>query len=106
MVDAGSDLGDPAGRLVSEDDGQRARDRAVGHVQVRVTNATMLDRDRHLSGPRRLEFDVVDDGNVAARMLEQGGAHGREPTFVFGQRAPPCLLLKRDVPVVRDCFSG
>ena len=46
-------------------------------MQVGVTNATVRHPNDDLSRSRRLELDVVDNGKVAARTLEQDGTHLR-----------------------------
>src|SRR5204863_558311 len=76
MAHAGADLYDDAGRLMTEDGGERERDAAVQHVQIGVADAAVRDPHLHLARPRPFDVQVVDDEEILAGGFHEGGSHG------------------------------
>ena len=59
-ADAGADLLHDAGALVAADDRQRERQVAGDEVLVGVAHARRRQLDQHLTGPGRVELDLLD----------------------------------------------
>jgi hypothetical protein len=75
-VDAGTDVLDHAGALVTQHDGDRdALPGAVGGVQAGVADAAGGHPYEHLSPPGRLELQIFHAERLAL-LVEHRGLHG------------------------------
>lgn len=57
----GSDFLDDSGSLMPQHDRERARLRAVNHVQIAVTDTACRDAHQHLSRSRPLAVNLLDN---------------------------------------------
>jgi hypothetical protein len=63
-------------------------------VEIRVTNATVLDDDEYLARARTFELEVVHHDKRTARGLEQSGAHIPKVVVLRRRRAAVPILRR------------
>ena len=82
--DAGADRVDHARRLVSENDRQRARERAVGDAEIGVADAAVRHPHADLAGAGIADLDAGGDAERTGGRFEKSGLHWRQVVTPLG----------------------